>query len=74
MLKSLRVVQPDFPLWNDFHYEYEPGRRPIDVINGGPALREWVDDPSASAEDWDRALCVDEASWIEERRPYLIYP
>ena len=73
VLKSLRVVQPDFPLWNDFHYEYEPGRRPIDVINGGPAVREWVDEPSASAEDWDRALCVDEASWIEERRPYLIY-
>jgi hypothetical protein len=30
---SLRAVQPDFELWHDFHYEYEPTtRRPIDII------------------------------------------
>jgi hypothetical protein len=73
--KSLRAVQPDFELWHDFHYEYEPPtRRPIDVINGGPSLREWVDDPHAAPADWDRVLRVDEEQWIDERRPFLLYP
>jgi hypothetical protein len=53
---------------------YEPTtRRPIDVINGGPSLREWVDDPHASLADWDRTLRADEERWIEERRPFLLY-
>jgi len=74
LLKSLRAVQPEFELWRDFHYEYEPqSRRPIDVINGGPSLREWVDDPQASLADWDRALRIDEQAWMEERQPFLIY-
>lgn len=68
-------VQPDFELWHDFYYEYEPTtRRPIDVINGGPSLREWVDDPHASPADWDRILRGDEEEWIDERRPFLLYP
>jgi uncharacterized protein YbbC (DUF1343 family) len=74
LFKSLRAVQPEREIWRDFHYEYEPHRRPIDVIHGGPALREWVDDPSATIEDWDRTLCSDEEAWLEERRPFLIYP
>ena len=73
MLKSLRAVQPDFELWRNFYYEYEPDRRPIDVINGGPALREWVDDPRASIADWDETLREDEEAWIHERRPFLMY-
>ncbi len=74
VFKSLRAVQPEFEIWNDFDYEYEPRNRwPIDVINGGPSLREWVDDPAASVEDWDRALQPDEASWLEERQRFLIY-
>jgi uncharacterized protein YbbC (DUF1343 family) len=75
MLKSLRRVQPDFELWRDFHYEYEPrSRQAIDVINGGPSLRTWVDDPRASVADWDAALRVDEESWMQERRALLLYP
>ena len=74
MLKSLRSVQPEFELWRDFHYEYEPrSRQAIDVINGGPSLRSWVDDPRASAADWDAALRADEESWMEERRAFLLY-
>jgi uncharacterized protein YbbC (DUF1343 family) len=74
ILKSLRAVQPEFDLWHDFHYEYEPRSRwPIDIINGGPALRAWVDDASASLGDWDRALRADEEQWTDERRPFLLY-
>ena len=73
LFKSLRTVQPEFPLWRDFYYEYEPNRRPIDVIHGGTSLREWVDDPTASIADWDAAVRIDEEAWIEEREPFLIY-
>jgi hypothetical protein len=61
-------------LWHDFYYEYEPRSRwPIDIINGGPALRAWVDDASASLGDWDQALRADEEQWTDERRPFLLY-
>ena len=74
LFKSLRAVLPELELWRDFHYEYEPNRRPIDVIHGGPSLREWVDDPHATYADWEHALRPDEASWREEREPFLLYP
>jgi uncharacterized protein YbbC (DUF1343 family) len=47
--KAIRALYPDYPLWRDFAYEYEQGKLPIDVINGGPLLREWVDDAAAIA-------------------------
>ena len=46
-------LYPDYPLWRDFAYEYEHGKLAIDVINGGPLLREWVDDASATPQDLD---------------------
>jgi uncharacterized protein YbbC (DUF1343 family) len=73
LLKSVRTLLPDFELWRNFYYEYEPDRRPIDVIHGGTALREWVDDPSATFADWDAALAPEESSWRDEREPYLLY-
>jgi uncharacterized protein YbbC (DUF1343 family) len=74
LFRAVRMVQPEFELWRDFDYEYEPRHRlPIDVINGGPSLREWVDDPRRSVDDWDRTLRRDETAWTEERQPFLIY-
>ncbi|HRP25034.1 DUF1343 domain-containing protein [Thauera sp.] len=72
--KALRRLQPDYPLWRDFGYEYEFERRAIDLINGSPLLREWVDDPAASPADLDVLACPDEAAWVEARRPFLRYP
>ena len=43
------------------------------MINGGPALREWVDDAAATPGDLDALTLPDEAAWIEERRPFLLY-
>lgn len=70
--KAIRQLHPGYPLWRDFPYEYEFGKLAIDVINGGPALREWVDgDGDAGALD---ALTVpDERAWEEQRRAYLRY-
>jgi uncharacterized protein YbbC (DUF1343 family) len=71
--KAIRRLYPDYPLWRDFPYEYEFGKLAIDVINGGPALREWVDDPAAEPGDLDALTCPDEQAWDEQRRPYLRY-
>ena len=71
--KAIRRLYPDYDLWRDFPYEYAFGKLPIDVINGGPALREWVDDPTTTAADLDAITGPDEAAWVETRRPFLIY-
>jgi len=72
-LKAIRTLQPDYPLWRDFVYEYEPGRPAIDVINGSDLLRRWVDDPAATPADLDALATTDEAAWAEEREAVLLY-
>jgi uncharacterized protein YbbC (DUF1343 family) len=71
--KALRSLRPDYPLWRDFPYEYEHDRLAIDLINGSPLLREWVDDPDASVADLDRLAGADERAWLAEREPLLLY-
>jgi uncharacterized protein YbbC (DUF1343 family) len=71
--KAIRSLYPDYPLWRDFPYEYEIGKLPIDVINGSPLLREWVDDANAAPGDLDALALPDEEQWAEERRPFLLY-
>jgi len=72
-LKALRTLGTDYPLWRDFPYEYEHERLAIDVINGGPPLRAWVDDPEAVPADLDALAQSDEEAWKEERAAFLIY-
>lgn len=71
--KAIRNLHPGYDLWRDFPYEYAFGKLPIDVINGGPSLREWVDDTGAQPADLEALATPDEAAWTEERRPYLLY-
>jgi uncharacterized protein YbbC (DUF1343 family) len=71
--KALRRQQPDYPLWRDFTYEYETGRLAIDVINGGEALRQWVDDPTSAPGDLDALAAADESAWAEAREPFRLY-
>ena len=71
--KAIRALFPDYDLWRDFPYEYAFGKRPIDVINGGPALREWVDDAGAEAGDLDALTVPDEQAWEIERKRFLLY-
>ncbi len=71
--KAIRNIHPDYPLWRDFPYEYELDRLAIDVINGGPALREWVDDRAAAAGDLDVVAARDEAAWRETVAGFQIY-
>ena len=73
--KAIRNLYPDYPLWRglDFKYEYTEGHLAIDVINGGPQLREWVDDPTSQPADLDAITLPDEQAWLAARKPYLIY-
>lgn len=72
--KALRRLQPDYPLWRDFPYEYEHGRLAIDLINGSEVLRQWVDEAAAQPGDLEALAGPDELAWSEERRRFLIYP
>jgi uncharacterized protein YbbC (DUF1343 family) len=71
--KAIRRLAPEYPLWRDFPYEYERDRLAIDLINGSPLLREWVDDIDALPEDLDGIAVRDERAWTEARREFLLY-
>ncbi|MEQ1510131.1 MAG: DUF1343 domain-containing protein [Sphingopyxis sp.] len=73
--KAIRKLYPDYPLWRglDFKYEYTDDVLAIDVINGSPLLRAWVDDAAAGAADLDALTAPDEAAWAEETRGLWLY-
>ncbi|MDX9994885.1 MAG: DUF1343 domain-containing protein [Rhodocyclaceae bacterium] len=71
--KAIRRLRPDYPLWRDFPYEYERDRLAIDLINGSPLLREWVDDPAAQPGDLDALALADEGCWREESARFKLY-
>lgn len=71
--KAIREWQPEYALWRDFPYEYEFDKLAIDVINGSPLLREWVDDLAATPADLDVLTVPDEQAWKQTRQPFLLY-
>lgn len=73
MLKAIREVYPKYSIYRDFAYEYTKGILAFDVINGGPELREWIENSKATAKDLESALAKDEKAWIKARKKYLLY-
>ncbi|MEO6151821.1 MAG: DUF1343 domain-containing protein [Croceibacterium sp.] len=71
--KAVRRLYPDYPLWRDFAYEYVFDRLAIDVINGGPGLREWVDDAQSQPGDLDIIASHDEQAWRQDVAGLLLY-
>ena len=71
--KAIRRLYPDYELWRDFPYEYVFDKLAIDVINGGPALREWVDDAKSQPCDLEAVASADEGAWVTEMRELLLY-
>ncbi len=65
--KAIRRLYPDYLIWRgkDFKYEYTDNVLAIDVINGGPVLRAWVDDAAAEPGDLEAMASKDEASWTD---------
>jgi uncharacterized protein YbbC (DUF1343 family) len=72
ILQGIRAQRPDREIWKAPPYEYEARRLPIDVINGGPSLRRWVDS-GGSPEALERALQQDEREWEGARQAFLLY-
>ena len=72
-LKAVRNLYPEYNIWRDFHYEYEKDSLAIDVINGGPLVRQWIDNSDASREDLAKRLESDTYSWLEQRERFLVY-
>ena len=70
VFKAIRQIYPGYELWRDFPYEYESNRLAIDLINGGPRLREWVDDPGSRPEDLDEMAHTQESEWREKMTWY----
>ena len=71
--KAIRRLQPGYPLWRDFAYEYEHERLAIDLINGSPLLREWVDDMNSAPGDLDELALADETDWATRNAGALRY-
>jgi len=71
--KAIRQVKHDYPIWRNFHYEYEKERLAIDLLTGGVELREWVDEKNSTMQEFEQLLKPDEVGWIEERRDCLLY-
>ena len=72
-LRTIHRLYPDLDLWRQPPYEYESERLPIDVINGGPSLREWVESGDGQVQDLDAVLSRDETAWEGARKPFLLY-
>ncbi len=71
--KAIRLLYPDYDLWRDFPYEYAFGKLPIDIINGSPLLREWVDDIASTPADLEALASADEQAWLAESKRFLLY-
>jgi|TARA_R110002049_G_scaffold34990_3_gene113245 uncharacterized protein YbbC (DUF1343 family) len=72
-LKAIGTLYSGYELWRDFPYEYEEGKLAFDVINGGPGLREWIEDPAAHADDLEAVARPDERDWRESVQDHLLY-
>lgn len=73
LVKALRMLRPDESIWRHHDYEYEFDRIPIDVINGGPRLRHWVDDEASDFAELDEQLAHELGQWEKEREGFLFY-
>jgi len=71
--KVIGTLYPGYELWRDFPYEYEEERLAFDVINGGPALREWIENPSSGANDLEAITAPGERAWGEMLKDHLLY-
>jgi uncharacterized protein YbbC (DUF1343 family) len=72
LLRGIVALCPGRFEWKQPPYEYETERLPIDVISGGPWVREWAEGkhPWPAYDEKERA---DVALFERDRRDYLLY-
>lgn len=73
LFKAIRLEYPSYPLYRDFHYEYVKDRLAFDVINGGPELRNWIEDNKSTVAMLEKKISTDEKSWARECKKYYLY-
>lgn len=73
VFKAIRLEYPNYELYRDFPYEYVTDRLAFDVINGGPGLKNWIEDSRAKAADLEKMLSKDEKAWAKECKKYYLY-
>lgn len=72
-LKAVMKLYPDYEMWSHHDYEYELGKLPFDVINGGTFIKEWIEDSEAAAGDLETVLLEHESQWQHSIEEFLIY-
>jgi uncharacterized protein YbbC (DUF1343 family) len=72
-LGVLREWYPDWAFWREPPFEYEYERMPIDLLAGGPRVRQWVEGSEHDIEELEAELSREERAWESERRAVLRY-
>ncbi len=74
LLLCAKRLWPRQVQWRPPPYEYETERLPIDILAGGPAVRELIDNaPEARPGDIARVCSVDVADWRRETAGIRLY-
>ncbi|NOY79954.1 MAG: DUF1343 domain-containing protein [Kiritimatiellaeota bacterium] len=74
LLLCAKRLWPRQVRWRPPPYEYETERPPIDILAGGPAVRELIDRaPAAIPEDVARVCAVDVALWRRKTADARLY-
>ena len=71
-LSQVRRLYPDQFAWKPPPYEYETVKMPIDILAGGPRLRQAVDGGAAARDivaEWERGV----ENFARERATHLLY-
>jgi uncharacterized protein YbbC (DUF1343 family) len=72
LLGCVRQLWPDTFGWLAPPYEYELQRMPIDLLAGGPDLRQDLDE-GLTPQVLEELTALDEAGWWTEVGPHLLY-
>ncbi|RLB33001.1 MAG: DUF1343 domain-containing protein [Deltaproteobacteria bacterium] len=72
LLRAVIRTHPEAFSWRPPPYEYESDRRPIDLILGDPSIREALES-GVSVMELESGWKQDLKTYMERRRPYLLY-
>lgn len=73
LLAALAEVAPDAFAWRDAPYEFVTDRPAIDLLTGSADFRNALESGSG-LDEWIESWREEEAAFLEERRPALLYP
>ena len=72
-LKAFHQIHPTLKWKSPPPYEYEERLDPIDIISGGSELKNWIQDSSSTALQWEDFLKEEEQLWEKQKKDFHIY-